>query len=215
MKLVVGLGNIGGEYVGTRHNVGFEIAVALAQRAGIEVFEKRFKGRHGRGTLGQTPVAILLPSTYMNLSGESVGPAMGFYRLQPGDVIVIHDDLDLDPGRIKLKLGGGHGGHNGLRSLIHHLPNPEFIRVRVGVGRPPPERDPADYVLSPFGDEERETVDRTVSWAADAVEAILQDGLRRAMNVFNRSAARSESGSDDSGTDPVSAVKDEADGHDA
>jgi PTH1 family peptidyl-tRNA hydrolase len=126
------------------------------------------------------------PETYMNLAGESVGPAIGFYKLGTSELIVIHDELDLDLGRTKLKKGGGHGGHNGLRSLIQHLPDGEFSRVRVGIGRPPPGWDSADYVLSRFQKSEREAIDIAIVEAADAVEAILKDGLPRAMNKANR-----------------------------
>ena len=216
MKLIVGLGNVGSEYVGTRHNIGFEISELLAERAGVTLSEKRFKGRLGRGRLGGESVVIIQPATYMNLSGESVGPAAGYYEIPTEDVIVIHDDLDLDLGRIKLKRGGGHGGHNGLRSLITHLPDAEFIRVRVGIGRPPPEWDSADYVLSRFTDEQRQDADAVVRRAADAVEAIVEGGVGRAMVVFNRSPQRSEDGTDEKGESPSkSAVKEEADGHDA
>jgi PTH1 family peptidyl-tRNA hydrolase len=129
---------------------------------------------------------LLKPQTYMNLSGESVGPAIGFYKLSTAEVIVIHDELDLTLGRIKLKKGGGHGGHNGLRSLKQHLPDDGFVRVRLGIGRPPPEWDPADYVLSRFTRKERGEADRAVDEAANAVESILRDGLEKAMNVVNR-----------------------------
>ena len=187
MKLVVGLGNPGREYEGTRHNVGFEVTAALARRVDTTLSEKRFKARLGRGRLAGESITIIEPMTYMNLSGESVGPASGFYQLPTDAVIVVHDDLDLDLGRIKLKRGGGHGGHNGLRSLIHHLPDADFLRVRVGVGRPPAGYSSADYVLARFTDDERPTVDDVVRTAADAVESILKDGLRHAMTEFNRS----------------------------
>ena len=188
MKLIVGLGNPGGEYEGTRHNVGFEVADVLAERAGILLSEKRFKARLGRGRLGTEAVAILKPQTYMNLSGESVGPAVGFYKVSVEDVIVIHDDLDLELGRLKVKKGGGHGGHNGLRSLVKILPGPEFVRVRIGIGRPPPRWDAADYVLSRFARDDRPLVDDVVRDAADAIEAVLTDGVGRAMTMYNRAS---------------------------
>lgn len=189
MWLIVGLGNLEDEYRGTRHNVGFEVADALAARAGTGISEKKFKARVGRGRLGGTDCVFLKPQTYMNLSGESVGPAAGFYKLTTADLIVIHDDLDIDVGRLKLKQGGGHGGHNGLRSLIEHLPDPNFLRVRLGIGRPPPRWDPADYVLSRFPAGDRRLVEGAVEEAANAVETIIRDGHRRAMNVYNRAPA--------------------------
>ena len=201
MKLVVGLGNPGREYEGTRHNVGFEVTALLAERAGTTLCEKRFKARLGRGRLAGESIVLIEPMTYMNLSGESVGPASGFYELPTDAVIVVHDDLDLDLGRIKLKLGGGHGGHNGLRSLIHHLPDADFVRVRIGVGRPPPGYNSADHVLARFTDDDRPTVDDVVRIAANAVEAILRDGLRPAMTEFNRSKKKERDG----GSEPAEA----------
>ncbi|MCK6551549.1 aminoacyl-tRNA hydrolase [Myxococcota bacterium] len=186
MWLIVGLGNPEEEYRGTRHNVGFEVADALAERASTGISDRKFKARVGRGRLQGTDCVLLKPQTYMNLSGESVGPALGFYKLTTSDLIVIHDDLDIEVGRLKLKQGGGHGGHNGLRSLVEHLPDPNFARVRVGIGRPPPRWDPADYVLSRFQGGDRKLVDDAVQEAANAIEAIIRDGLRRAMNVYNR-----------------------------
>jgi PTH1 family peptidyl-tRNA hydrolase len=129
---------------------------------------------------------LIEPQTYMNLSGESVGPALGFYKLTVEQVIVVHDELDLELGKCRLKKGGGHGGHNGLRSLVQHLPSPDFIRLRVGIGRPPPGWDPADHVLSRFTSAERAIVDKAIGEAADAIEAVIKDGLSRAMNTFNR-----------------------------
>jgi len=122
----------------------------------------------------------------MNLSGESVGPAAGFYKIPPEQIVVVHDELDLELGKNRLKKGGGHGGHNGLRSLIAHLPSPEFIRLRIGIGRPPSGRDPADYVLSRFAADERELVETSVRSAVEGLESLLERGLSRAMNQFNR-----------------------------
>jgi PTH1 family peptidyl-tRNA hydrolase len=186
MWLIVGLGNPEEEYRGTRHNVGFEVVDALAERASTGISDRKFKARVGRGRLQGADCVFMKPATYMNLSGESVGPASGFYKLATSDLIVIHDDLDIEVGRLKLKQGGGHGGHNGLRSLIEHLPDPNYVRVRVGIGRPPPRWDPADYVLSRFQGGDRKLVDAAVQDAANAVESIIRDGLRRAMNVYNR-----------------------------
>lgn len=192
MKLLVGLGNPGREYEGTRHNVGFETIDVLAERAGATFSEKKFKARLCRARVGSESCTLMKPETFMNLSGESVGPALGFYKLTTADVIVVHDDLDLEMGRVKLKQGGGHGGHNGLRSLLTHFPDDAFVRVRIGVGRPPPAWNSADYVLSKFRSDERVAAERALSDAADAVEAIFRDGLRKAMNDFNRTQKASE-----------------------
>jgi peptidyl-tRNA hydrolase, PTH1 family len=184
--LIAGLGNPEARYEGTRHNVGFEVADALAERAAIALSEKKFKARLGRGRLAGSECLIMKPQTYMNLSGESVGPALGFFKLTTDRLIVVHDDLDLDLGKNRLKQGGGHGGHNGLRSLMQHLPDASFIRIRMGIGRPPPGWDPADFVLAKFTSAERKVAEKAVADAADAIEAIIKDGLSRAMNVYNR-----------------------------
>ena len=186
MRLVVGLGNPGREYDDTRHNVGFRVVDKLADRIGVNVDDKKFRARVGRGRVGGEAALLMKPQTYMNVSGESVGPALGFFKATTEDVVVIHDELDLPLGRIKLKRGGGHGGHNGLRSLIKHLPDDRFVRIRIGVGRPPPQWDAADYVLSKFRSEEWSEVDKALATAADAVEVILKDGISKAMAEFNR-----------------------------
>ena len=186
MRLLVGLGNPGREYDDTRHNVGFLVVDKVAEKMGTAVDDKKFRARVGRGRVGDAATLLMKPQTYMNLSGESVGPALGFYKLTTEDVVVVHDELDLPLGRLKLKRGGGHGGHNGLRSLIKHLPDDRFIRIRIGIGRPPPQWDPADYVLSKFRSQEWTAVDQAVATAADAVEAIFRDGVSKAMATFNR-----------------------------
>lgn len=186
MWIIAGLGNYEARYDGTRHNIGFEVAEALAERAGTSISEKKFKARMAKARLAGSDCVILKPQTFMNLSGESVGPALGFFKLTTEQLIVVHDELDLELGKVRLKRGGGHGGHNGLRSLIQHLPDPNFIRIRIGVGRPPSGWDPADYVLSRYLSSERDAVDKQIAAAVDAVEAIMKDGLARAMNVFNR-----------------------------
>lgn len=190
MFLVVGLGNPGPKYQGTRHNVGFEVVELLADAAGAEFSEKKWKARVAKGRVAGHDVLILEPQTFMNLSGESVGPALGFYKLGTEALIVVHDEVDLPVGTVRLKKGGGPGGHNGLRSLIQHLPDPDFIRLRIGVGRPPPEWDTADYVLSKFGSGERNQIDEAAKFAAEAINAVITDGLAKAMNVVNRSKDR-------------------------
>ena len=182
--LVAGLGNPGREYEQTRHNVGWLVADELARRHGGS-FRSKFSGRVAEVRLGDLRLALLKPETYMNESGRSVGAAARFYKVPPGQTLLVHDDVDLEEGRLQARLGGGLAGHNGLRSVAQNLGTPEFLRLRVGVGRP--ERgDPrplADYVLSPF--DPHVDVDELVTRAADAVEVLAADGLAAAQQRFN------------------------------
>lgn len=178
-SLVVGLGNPGSRYAGTRHNVGSDVTDLLARRWGTVIAEERFKARLGTATaLGRT-VVLMQPQTFMNLSGEAVRPALGFWKLGADSVIALHDDIDLPTGRVRIKVGGGHGGHNGLRSLDQHLGTPNYFRVRLGVGRPV-HGEVSDWVLGRFATSEQATVDIMVDLGADAVEAILTGGLLEA-----------------------------------
>jgi len=188
IRLIAGLGNPGAEHLLDRHNAGFWFADALAQAHGAAFrAERRFSGELCRIDTGGNELLLFKPTAYMNRSGLPLRSLCDYRKIPPAEVLVAHDELDLPPGTVRLKRGGGHGGHNGLRSLIQHLPDASFVRVRVGVGRPPPRWDPADYVLSRFTRDERPDADRVVTEAADAIEAILKDGLARVMNVYNRS----------------------------
>jgi peptidyl-tRNA hydrolase, PTH1 family len=182
--LVAGLGNPGREYATTRHNVGFMVCDELARRHG-GAFRSKFSGHLAEARVGGTRVALLKPQTYMNESGRSVGPAARFFRVEPGALLVVHDEVDLEPGRLHARDGGGLAGHNGLRSVARHLGTHEFLRLRIGVGRP--ERgDPrpvADFVLSPFPAEI--DVEHLVARAADAVETLACDGLEEAQRRSN------------------------------
>jgi peptidyl-tRNA hydrolase, PTH1 family len=182
--LVVGLGNPGREYERTRHNAGWLALDELARRHGGS-WRSKFSGSLAEVRLGDAKVALLKPETYMNESGRSVGAAARFFKVEPEQVLVVHDDVDLEPGRLQARAGGGLAGHNGLRSLAQHLGSQEFERLRVGVGRPGrgDSRSVADYVLSPFAAED--DPDALVSRAADAVEAIVRDGLDAAQQRFN------------------------------
>jgi PTH1 family peptidyl-tRNA hydrolase len=176
--LVVGLGNPGAEYAGTRHNIGFEIANVLAQRWGLPKPKSRYRGllSQGRTTAGGPRVAILLPQTHMNEAGTSVGPARGAFKLPLDRVLVIHDEIDLPFGEIRTRTGGGLAGHNGLKSLKQALGSAEFSRVRIGVGRPPttdPDRVAA-YVLGRFR-EPRSEVEQLIEQGADAAERVVLD----------------------------------------
>jgi PTH1 family peptidyl-tRNA hydrolase len=182
--LVVGLGNPGREYASTRHNVGFMVADEIASRHG-GAWRSKFSGEVADVRLDGARLALLKPQTYMNESGRSVAAAAKFYKVDPEDLLAVHDEVDLELGRLQARLGGGLAGHNGLRSLAAALGTPEFIRLRVGVGRP--ERgDPrpvADWVLSPFAPDV--DVGGLVSRAADAVEALVAEGLEEAQQRFN------------------------------
>ncbi len=182
--LLVGLGNPGPEYRLTRHNVGFWVVDELARRWGIALSRKQFNGKIGSGSIGMESVTLLEPQTFMNLSGRSVGPALGFLQIPPDHLIVIHDEIDLPLARLRIKQGGGHGGHNGLRSIHQCIGTSEYLRIRVGVGRPE-HGDVTNHVLGRFGDGEQPDVLAGVDKAADAVELLLKDGLSCAMNAHN------------------------------
>ena len=182
--LLVGLGNPGPKYAATRHNVGFMAVDRVSDVLRIPLTQQKFHGRYGTGFCGDRRVVLLEPDTYMNLSGKSVAAAAGFYGLEPSNVVVLHDEIDLEPGVLKVKIGGGHGGHNGLRDIIDKLGSRDFIRVRIGVGRG--ERgDVTGWVLSPFTHEEAHALDDTLETAAQIVEMIVKDGPEAAQNEFN------------------------------
>lgn len=191
MHLVVGLGNPGKKYERTRHNVGFMVIERLARSHAMPDFKEKFGGLWTKGELvaggGRHSLALLTPQTYMNLSGDSVQPAAAFLKLQPDRVVVVHDELDLPWRDVRLKMGGGHAGHNGLRSIIQRLGTPDFARVRVGIGRPPAgwTGDVADYVLHDFDANERAELPDVIDRACAAIERVVADGVRSAMNVVN------------------------------
>lgn len=183
--LIVGLGNPGPRYAATRHNAGFFVVDLLAERIG-----GKFKAHKGRcdvveGRLGGTPVVLAKPKAYMNESGGPVVAISRFYKVPVERIAVVHDDLDLSFGALRLKRGGGDGGHNGLRSTTSALGSREYLRVRFGIGRPPGRQDPADFVLREFAAVERKELAFHVDRAADAVEALIANGLEAAQNQFN------------------------------
>jgi len=184
MWIVVGLGNPGPKYEGTRHNIGFMVIDELAARSRVGSFQTKFNGEVATGRAGGETVLLLKPNTFMNLSGDAVGPAMAFYKVTPENLIVIHDDLDLDLGQIKLKKGGGHGGHNGIRHISGRL-GPEFVRVRAGIGRPVHKSAVSSFVLTSFSGDEAELARMLVTKTADAVETVIRDGLLAAQNRFH------------------------------
>lgn len=181
--LIVGLGNPGPQYEKTRHNVGFMVADSLAGRVG-SAFSSHKKSNSDivQARLGRRSVVIAKPRTFMNLSGQPVAALSRFFSIDAANIVVVHDELDIDFGALRLKLGGGEGGHNGLRSISQHLSTKEYLRVRVGVGRPPGRMDPASFVLKPFSAAERKDLGVVVEEAADAAELLLSAGLEAAQN---------------------------------
>ncbi|WBB97726.1 MULTISPECIES: aminoacyl-tRNA hydrolase [unclassified Solwaraspora] len=186
--LVVGLGNPGREYARNRHNVGFMVADLLAGRLGVRLSRHRraaAESGEGRLGLGGPKLVLAKPLTYMNLSGGPVAALAKFYKVPVEQIVTVHDELDIDYGRLRVKQGGGEGGHNGLRSMSRSLGSKEYLRVRFGIGRPPGRQDPADYVLSDFSTTERKELDFLVDRAADLVEAVVVRGLEWAQNTYH------------------------------
>jgi peptidyl-tRNA hydrolase, PTH1 family len=183
--LVVGLGNPGSEYQGSRHNVGADVIELLARRHGARLRRRKERALVDEVTIEGRRVALAVPLTYVNNSGLAVRALARRFGVQPEQVVVVHDELDLPVAQLKVKAGGGLAGHNGLRSIVAHLHSQDFLRVRIGVGKPVSKEHGADHVLNRFGKRERAEVDVTVEQAADAVEAIVRDGVDAAMNRFN------------------------------
>ncbi|MDQ1384450.1 MAG: peptidyl-tRNA hydrolase, family [Actinomycetota bacterium] len=183
--LVVGLGNPGDEYTRTRHNVGAEVVELLARRHGGKLHGSKGRARSDDVRIGSKRVELAIPLTYMNDSGEAVAALARRLGIEPSQIVIVHDELDLAPAMLRVKVGGGLAGHNGLRSIKQHLHTDEFLRVRIGVGKPPSKERGADHVLSRVSKRDRESMDASIEEAADAVEAIVTDGVDAAMNRYN------------------------------
>lgn len=184
--LVVGLGNVGDRYEGTRHNVGFDVADELGERGNFPIRKLKHKALTQPAVIGGQRVLVMKPTTFMNLSGEAVADAARFYKITPDHVLVVCDDVSLPLGKIRVRRGGSAGGHNGLKNIIAHLGTDQFPRIKVGVGgKPDPDYDMADWVLGKFQGEDKKTIRTAVEKAADAVECVLKDGCDKAMNRFN------------------------------
>lgn len=196
MYCIAGLGNPEKKYENTRHNIGFDVIDAIAEKYSIAVREKGFKALYGKGVIEGQRVILVKPQTYMNLSGESVREVMDYYRIAPENLVVISDDVALAVGGIRIRKRGSAGGHNGLKNIILHLGTEEFNRIRMGVGEKPKGWDLADYVLGHFPKEERETLDHSVEDAVSAVRVLLTEGADRAMNLYNRKGSHPASGRD-------------------
>lgn len=187
MYVIVGLGNPGTEYRNTRHNVGFNTIEILADKYNINADFVKHKAICGKGIIEGNKVLIAMPQTYMNLSGESVRQIVDYYKIDvTSELIVIYDDIYLDPGQLRIRKGGSAGGHNGMKNIIQHLGTDKFMRIRVGVGEKPKNFDLADYVLSHFSKEDGEKMEEGYINATKAVVSIMNDGIEAAMNVYNR-----------------------------
>lgn len=190
MRLLVGLGNPGAEYELTRHNIGFIFLNFLADRHGIALkYEKKWDAEVGRGTVEGQPVMLVKPLTYMNRSGLAVGKIVRYFQLEPDTVVVFHDELDLPFGACRLARGRGAGGHNGIKSLMEHLGSRDFIRFRIGVGRPPASRPTAGFVLSRFSRAETQALEKLLTFFEEGLELLLSRDLQTAMNRVNASTA--------------------------
>ncbi len=198
MKLIVGLGNPGSRYERTRHNLGFLCLNRLAREYNIRLNKSQAKARTGKGNIAGNDVLLARPQTYMNLSGESVRLLLNKTHTETDELIVIHDDLDLPVGRIRVRFGGGSGGHNGINSIIQETGSRDFYRVRMGIGRPPRfkdavevrEDDVIDYVLSDFTPDEKRIIEKTIPLAGEAVVSLITEGLTATMNRYNSNSVK-------------------------
>ncbi|WP_306985954.1 aminoacyl-tRNA hydrolase [Alkalicoccobacillus murimartini] len=185
MKVIVGLGNPGSKYAGTRHNIGFDIIDYIVKDLGIELNQSKFKGVFGTYLHKGEKIFFLKPLTYMNLSGESVAPLLNYYDIPLENLLVVYDDLDLPVGKIRLRQKGGAGGHNGIKSLLSHLGTNEFNRIRVGIDRPASGSELVHYVLGGYRPEEKEAVQDSIHQSSKAIEAWLDKPFLEVMNTFN------------------------------
>lgn len=187
MFVIAGLGNPGAKYEKTRHNVGFDVIDLLAEKYQIDVKERKYKALVGKGRIHNQPVVLVKPQTFMNLSGESVGEILHFYKLDPEqELLVISDDVTLEPGMIRVRRKGSAGGHNGLKNIIAHCGTDAFMRVKVGVGKLPPQGDMVAHVLGHFSQTDRKQVEESYQQALSAIEYMIDGEIDQAMNLFNR-----------------------------
>ena len=192
MILVVGLGNPGKKYTETKHNVGFLVLDELGKRVGIDINKDKFQSSCGEGFIDEKKLLLLKPQTYMNRSGDAVQAASNFYKIAPENIVVVHDEMDISLGRIMIKPGGGSAGNNGIKSIISNLGTKDFIRVRIGIGKPGTREDGANHVLSGFSKSEGTIVDESILTATDAVMEIINNGLQSAMNKYNIKSRNNE-----------------------
>ncbi|NLJ90908.1 MAG: aminoacyl-tRNA hydrolase [Clostridiales bacterium] len=186
MYIIVGLGNPGRKYIGTRHNIGFDAITRLSDDFNISLNINKHKAICGAGYIAGQKVLLAQPQTYMNLSGESVRALADFYKVAPENIIVIYDDINLEEGQLRIRKSGSAGGHNGIKNIIQHLGTKDFPRIRIGVGQKPEEWDLVDYVLSKFSDEENKIMRIALKNASDATKVLIEEGITAAMNLYNR-----------------------------
>jgi PTH1 family peptidyl-tRNA hydrolase len=185
MYLIVGLGNPEEDYKETRHNMGFDTINKLAEQYHIEITKNKFKGLYGTGTIENEKVILLKPQTFMNLSGESIKECKDFYKIEEENLIVIYDDIDIEPGNIKIRKTGGPGTHNGMKSVIQNLKTKNFPRIRVGIGMPEHKADLINYVIGHVPEQEKKILDKATTLAKDAIVEIIKSGINHAMNQLN------------------------------
>ncbi len=185
MYLIIGLGNPESDYSNTRHNMGFDTINKISNECNIEVNKKKFNGLYGKGIINNEKVILVKPQTFMNLSGDCIREFVDFYKIDINKTIIIHDDIDLEPGVVKIRKKGGPGTHNGMKSVVKNLNTTEFPRVRVGIGMPEHKGDLINYVLGHIVDEDKEILDKATTVAKDAVLEILKSGIDNAMNKIN------------------------------
>lgn len=185
MYLIVGLGNPEEEYSRTRHNMGFDVINKLAQKQNVKVNKNKFNSLYGTGTVGKEKVILIKPQTFMNLSGAAIREFKNFYKVNSNHIIVIYDDLDIEPGIIKIRKKGGPGTHNGMKSVVTEIGTQEFPRVRIGIGNPTYKNNLLNYILTKIPEEDYKILDAAIQKAADAIEEILQNGIDTAMNKYN------------------------------
>ena len=185
MKIIAGLGNPGSEYARTKHNVGFMLVDALADHLGIDTWKEKFDAMIAEGRIGMEKIVLVKPVTYMNDSGQAIGPLMSWYKLVPEDLIVAHDDMDIAAGTVRIRRKGSSGGHNGIKSILAHVGDENFSRVRIGIGRPLPGWTVVNHVLAPFSGEDVSKIHAAIEYLLPAVECLVTDGVDIAMNRYN------------------------------
>jgi PTH1 family peptidyl-tRNA hydrolase len=185
MKIIAGLGNPGAEYSSTKHNVGFMFIDYLAAQLDIIAWKEKFEGLAAEGRIGTEKILLLKPLTYMNESGRCVGQALAWYKLPPEDLIVVHDDMDIPAGMVRIRSKGSAGGHNGIKSIIAHAGSEKFNHVRIGIGRPLPSWTVVKHVLAPFSADDAPKIEEAIAYLVPAVECIVQEGIDMAMNRYN------------------------------
>mgnify|MGYP003585213768 FL=1 len=185
MKMIAGLGNPGSEYARTKHNVGFMFLDALAEKLGVDNWKTKYDALVAEGRIGTEKVLLVKPLTYMNESGRAIGPLMSWYKLSPEDLIVIHDDMDIPAGTIRIRRKGSAGGHNGMKSILYHVGDENFPRLRIGIGRPLPGWTVVNHVLAPFSAEDAPKLREAIEYLLPALKCVVTDGVDLAMNRYN------------------------------